>query len=180
MNIVVDKYVIKIADKFAYSKIKNLEFYHEYPELFFKAYTNLSKTDIKEILNDTFLTYKIVDEVYKNLNVNDEKKFIKTVNNTIDFLNSIDGIFVIYLNLYYEHPLPELLKLSSEELLIMFIYDLKLKRPIRDIDVEELKDILKSNYSEKTANDFIEYCCANIQKQNEENFNKELEELQNL
>lgn len=180
MNIVIGDYSIKIQDRPAFQKIQKIDFYKKNPELFLKAYTDLSDDDIEEILDDNNLTNTMVQEIYKRLNINDESEFIKSVNNSLEIINSLDGVIIIYLYKYFGHPLVELMKLNSDELLTLFIFELKFSVPSRNIDIEQLKNVLSMQYSEESVKGFIDNCCDGIVKQNEQAFEKELQNLENL
>lgn len=180
MNIVIGDYSIKIQDRPAFQKIQKIDFYKENPELFLKAYTDLSDDDIEEIMYDDNLINTIVQEIYKRLNLNDENEFIKSVNNSLEIINSLDGVIIIYLYKYFGHSLIELMKLNSDELLTMFIFELKFSKPNINIDIEQLKSVLTMQYSEETVQGFIENCCDGLVKHNEQAFEKELQNLENL
>lgn len=122
----------------------------------------------------------MVQEIYKRLNINDENEFIKAVNNSLEIINSLDGVIIIYLYKYFGHSLVELMKLNSDELLTLFIFELKFSVPSRNIDIEQLKNVLSMQYSEESVQGFIDNCCDGIVKQNEQAFEKELQNLENL
>lgn len=180
MNIVIGDYNINIKHKSVLQRLKPLEYYKEIPELFLETYTDLDYEDMDEILENKELAEVMIKEVYNNLTINDEQKFIKTVNNSLEFVNSIDSILIIFLERYYNHNVTELIKMSSEELLNLFVFDLKTKEAVAVIDIENLKKILISFYSEKTVNEFIENCCERLKQQAQDSFERELEQLNNI
>lgn len=180
MNIVIGDYNINIKRNPVLNRLKPIEYYLEISDLFLETYTDLSYEDIDEILLNDELANTIVKEVYKKLNINDEQHFIKIVNNTNELLNSIDGLLIMYLERYYECNLLELIKMTSEELLTLFVYNLRTKNAIMTINPDELKNILSQFYSEETVNGFIENCCQRLQKQAQDSFEKEIEQLNNI
>lgn len=180
MNIVIGDYNINIKRNPVLNRLKSLEYYKEIPELFLETYTDLDYESIDEISKDFELSDMVIETVYKNLTINDETKFIKTTNNALELLNSIDGMLMLFLERYYECNIVELIKLTSEELLMLFIFNLRTKNSVVPIDLETLKNILKSFYSEKTVEDFIENCGERIKQQAQESFEKEMEQLNQI
>lgn len=180
MNIVIGDYNINIKRNPVLNRLKSLEYYKEIPDLFLETYTDLDYESIDEIIQYSELSNMIIETIYKNLNVNDENKFIRTTNNALELLNSIDGMLILFLERYYGCNILDLIKLTSEELLILFIFNLRTKNAIEPIDLETLKNILKSFYSEKTVDDFIENCGERIKQQIQDSFEKEMEQLNQI
>lgn len=180
MNIVVGDYNINIKQTNILNRLNTLEYYKEIPDLFLETYTDLSFDDIDEIISNSDLSNAMVELIYNNLNVSSESKFIKTVNNSLELLNSVDGVLLVFLERYYEYNAVDLIKLTSEELLSLFIFCLKSKDAIAPIDIDNLKEILNSFYSEETTNDFIEHCCGRVMQQAQDSFEKEMEQLNNI
>lgn len=180
MNIVIGDYNINIKRNPVINRLKTLDYYKKIPELFLETYTDLYDEDINEITENPELLSAIIENVYNNLNINDEQKFIKVTNNSLEMLNSIDGMLILFLERYYDCNIVDLVKLTSEELLTLFIFNLKTKEAVITMDVNTLKDILCSFYSEKTVDDFINSCGDRLKKQAQSDFEKELEQLNNI
>lgn len=180
MNIVIGDYNINIKNNPITNRLNTLEYYKEIPDLFLETYTDLSYEEIDEIVSNSELSDTIIGFIYNNLSISNESKFIKVVNSSLEFLNSMDGVLLVFLERYFGYSSTELIKMTSEELLTLFIICLKSKDPIENIDVENLKDILKSFYSEETTNDFIEHCCGRLVQQAQNDFEREMEQLNNI
>lgn len=180
MNIVVGDYVINIKNQTVLNQLKPLDYYNNIPDLFLMAYTDLDSEDIEEILKDDELKNTMIKEVYKNLNISDETTFIRTVNKTFELVNSIEGVLIVALNMYYQHSLSELIKLSSSELLAMFIIELKINGSNKKIEADLLKTTLLNYYSEETVNDFINQCYQVSEEEMQKNWEKDFNELNNL
>lgn len=180
MNIVIDDYNINIKQPNVLNRLKTLEYYKTIPDLFLETYTDLDYESIDDILSNSHLTEVMIETIYKNLNIENEERFIKIVNNSLETLTSLDGVIMVFLERYYNYNATELIQMTPELLLSLFIFCLKTKEASYTIDLENLREILKSYFSEKTVDDFITNCCERISMQNQANFEKEMEELNNI
>lgn len=180
MAIVIEDYVINVKHKPVLYRLKPIDYYKELPDLFLETYTDLDDDSIDEIISNQELCDVVLSEVYKNLTVDDEKRFIKVTNSSLEMLNSFDGVIIVFLERYYNYNSLELIKMSSEELLSLFIFNLKARDPQYTINIDNLREILSSFYSEKTVNDFIDNCCGRLKEQAQKDFDKEFEQLNNI
>lgn len=177
-NIIIGDYNISVTHKPITNVLKPVDYYEKVPDLFLATYTNLDYSEIEEIIENEELTKVIIKEVYNYLTVNDETRFIRTVNKALELINSFDGVMIVALQRYYNYSLKDLLQMSSEELLTILVVELKTKNV--KIESELLKKALLNFYSEDTVNDFMEQCCGMTKEQIEKEFEKEFQALQNL
>ena len=179
-NLLIDNYNITIKNPPVTVELKTLEFYKTIPDFFLKHYTTLTDKEIKEISFNKELTDTMVNEVYKNLTIINKSNFIKITNKSIKLINSLSGVIIFILKQYYGYKIIDLISKSEDELLTLFILELKLGLPNDNFSVDMLKDAIKQIFDEETANDFINNCCDRLIKKSEEDFQRELEELNNL
>lgn len=180
INIVVDKYNIPIKEIPIIKGLKELSLYKEIPESFLELYTELSYEEIDEIISNSSICNTVIESVYSQLDITNKNKFVKSVSNSLNTLNSITGVLFVILSRNYGYSIKDLINLTIDELIFLFVFELKLGDPKYEIDVEKLKNVIEETYDKNIADDFVDKCCDRLQKLVQDNFEKEMEQLNNL